>query len=790
MALLNILDIAPELDEPSYWTQQRLGILNFLLDTFGENQRVTKKDHHKLTQYLNSNYKPTNKQLTDANSVMARLEGIEWNVSFLSKKQKRPRPSGLPATPKEFEAYNRAVIIWEEFWKGESTEETIRSEERLFEFLVIETAMSLGLHPKKLGNVIANLLHRPSRTTLPVSIGPDITAEQQCNLPCSARSRLISSLYVRNYGLPSDQEIHKRVSETNKHFNLTALSKHLCLIGVEPIISAQLHDSVLPINPPPYVNTFQFTGTENKQYPEVFIRPLRDIAQSKLMAWSSRAKGISDNEFNLPLAEAAVSSLKRAWRIIRQGLKINGVYNNSTVSESLFDKAFSDLKSSFINKLHEACTSSSLDKGESKKSLDYIKYLDEEAVTPIDLAYIWAKEQLLIRKNTADTLGSYFSHVFYQGFLIYTDCYSLELWEDEDTETFIYDYIISKRASINTSNQVLSEFSAVIEYAKTRLKLFSTINLNHIKEEGVVLTSRTTVLGLREFDSLITQMLKDDDATDRHKLQRACFLELAFYGGLRRHEIENLTLRDFVFNEHETLIYIRKSKTPAGIRVVPYHLLAPPYVVKRIHDFIDEKHIQHRINVRKTESSLTKYRFFDELLFSTGLLPGQNNTAQFREECINILQAYAGPGADLHLLRHSKGSHLFLWWYCARYADLIEGLSDAQHWNYSEDGLRAIRSFFLVDSDQPISGMHSNAMIHIIKTFGHSDTITFFKVYVHSFNVIASHALQRAHRIDDSFALKGKVIELVAPRAKSRTTHSKISPKTISGLAKYVFNKD
>ncbi|KZY45113.1 hypothetical protein A3732_11000 [Oleiphilus sp. HI0050] len=369
----------------------------------------------------------------------------------------------------------------------------------------------------------------------------------------------------------------------------------------------------------------------------------------------------------------------------------------------------------------------------------------------------------------------------------YTDCFSLALWEEEDTEAFVCDYILSKRASVNTSNQVLSEYSAVIDFAQAKLNILGGVNLNHLKENGVVLTTRTRVLGLLEFDTFITQTFCHDDATDKHKAQRVCFLELAFYGGLRRHEIENLTPRDIVYNENETLIYIRKSKSPAGIRVVPYHLLAPPYAVARIHDFIHTKSIQHLDNVSKAKSRLSKFRFFDELLFSLGSAPGINNTATLRDECIKLLQIYAGPGADLHLLRHSRGSHLFLWWYSARYTDLIPQLADANHWNFSPEGLRAIRNFFMENGDEPLSCMHTTAMIHIIKTFGHSDTSTFFKVYVHCFDLIASHALKRAHSIDDSFLLKGKVIEEILPKAKSRSTRSKIKDKTITGVARYAF---
>jgi len=787
MALLDVLHIEPELDEPGFWTQHKLGILNFLKNRYGTSRRISKKDHNALTLFLNSNHKPSNKQFKDANAVMARLEGLEWNVRFLSIKQKRPRPSALPATPSELKAYNAAVSLRNNFWGGESTKETANSETLLFEILTIEAAMTLGLPPKKLADVISNMLVNPIRTSVPVSISADMSSSQKCSLPCAARFRLLSSLFVNKYGALSNIEVIERVALIEKSTHLNVIYKHLCLAGIEPIIAAQLYDLNLPVNTPPDEDVFQFTAQANTQYPRIFIRPQREVTQSQLMVWSSEAKGISDNEFKLPLTEAAISSLKRAWQIIKQGLKIKGVYKNTTVNEDLFYKAFSDLKASFIYKLREAVTNSGLNKDKLKKSVEYINYLEDEAITPIDLAYAWAEEQLLIRKNTADTLASYFNHVFNQGFMHYTDCFSLALWEDEDTEAFVCDYILSKRASVNTSNQVLSEYSAVIDYAQTRLKILDGVNLNHLKENGVVLTTRTRVLGLLEFDTLIKQTFCHDDATEKHKAQRVCFLELAFYGGLRRHEIENLTPRDIVYNEHETLIYIRKSKSQAGIRVVPYHLLAPPYAVTRIQDFIDEKCIQHRINVRKAEATLTKFRFFDELLFSVGSVPGINNTAILRDECIKLLQIYAGPGADLHLLRHSRGSHLFLWWYSARYTDLIPQLADANHWNYSAEGLRAIRNFFIANGDEPLSCMHTTAMIHIIKTFGHSDTNTFFKVYIHCFDVIASHSLKRAHSNDDSFLLKGKVIEQLLPKARSRSTQAKITDKTIASLARYAF---
>ena len=187
-------------------------------------------------------------------------------------------------------------------------------------------------------------------------------------------------------------------------------------------------------------------------------------------------------------------------------------------------------------------------------------------------------------------------------------------------------------------------------------------------------------------------------------------------------------------------------------------------------------------NFRKNNINESKLPFLKCLLFSKNDLFDIDDSEHLISETIDKIQALAGPGVNLHLLRHSGGSHLLARWYACRYPDFIETLSDADHWAYSEEGIGNLRIFFGEPAHRPLRACHTSAITHLIKLFGHATPSTFFQVYVHSFDAVASHALQRIHREEDAMKLDGKTIAALIPNMKSRTSQAKIKDRSVSAL--------
>lgn len=142
-----------------------------------------------------------------------------------------------------------------------------------------------------------------------------------------------------------------------------------------------------------------------------------------------------------------------------------------------------------------------------------------------------------------------------------------------------------------------------------------------------------------------------------------------------------------------------------------------------------------------------------------------------------------GTGADLHLLRHSFASMMFLRWYCCKYPDLIKDLVDKKHWCFSKKGLVGLRIFFGEQPDIPIPETNITAIIHLIKLMGHKNTDTFFQVYVHSYDTVLEHTLQRVHEDIDSIELPGKLISELVTDMRSRKSQTKLKSRTAKYLS-------
>ena len=153
------------------------------------------------------------------------------------------------------------------------------------------------------------------------------------------------------------------------------------------------------------------------------------------------------------------------------------------------------------------------------------------------------------------------------------------------------------------------------------------------------------------------------------------------------------------------------------------------------------------------------------------------------ELSLSNLKAQVGAGADLHLLRHSFASMMFLRWYCCKYPSFVNELVDKKHWCFSKKGLAGLRTFFGENPNEPLPDSNITAAIHLIKLMGHRDTNTFFQVYAHSYDAVLEHALNRVHEDNDSIELPGLLISELVPNMRSRKSQTKLKSRTATYLS-------
>lgn len=160
------------------------------------------------------------------------------------------------------------------------------------------------------------------------------------------------------------------------------------------------------------------------------------------------------------------------------------------------------------------------------------------------------------------------------------------------------------------------------------------------------------VFTYRDIDYLLTHIMSEatsGDYSEVHATRLQSFFILCFYAGLRREEATLLTVADFEEGP-ETLLWVRHSKTKAGIRVIPLSLLVPE----------KERAILHR--QYRTARALASGRATSEI----PLLPSDEGTFcrpdLFGEWASTLMKRYLGAGSA-HDLRHSFATWFLVRWY-------------------------------------------------------------------------------------------------------------------------------
>lgn len=811
MKLLNINDMAPELAFPGFWDQKRLMFLQSIL-TYCTKKVIHKSDLSRIKSHLVENmnaiffdassgikYSFTKKEQKECNDVIEMLQNHGWICTFFQLKNKIKRPSVIPSTAQELKLLNRINLFRAQFWNSQ-----VDFKSNVKTMLVIEMLAGSGVtHPSLLGHEIdTELLSNPKGSiTLAVAQGSSCKVK----IPLSARATLLLEWIKLNSEVLSQPLYLKR-------HEIKVLPALLYFSGLEPIIYSQLQRSQLPV-PPPAPNhdkeaVFRYTsasfelinghvGTTNLIHRERHRRNISENAEDEgleLVKNESSSNSFSSLslpelqyqldsvEDNIPWIQECLITIGKIRFQLKKLLTNNkGIYENGFLNETQVKAVLDNAVEETLQRAEKrALLKSSIDKHKIDKCIKILR----QSHTCLELACSRIYYHLCQQKNSLDTCLKEINSVFEHGLLLYPAA-DLHAWDEEDLELMISDFILEREGqelAEKTKVNYLQNLIRVIRYARNEHSLFSNLEFPEINlNNGLVLTKRNHVLGTTEFDLLKPNKIE----LNRFMIERNPTLILAFYGGMRSGEIAKLSLNDIVSSDGELVIYIRKGKTPAAKRVISFHLLAPPKAVKIVKDYYESRLINYRTYKKKLER--LKQRIVDKSEIQFLSIDGNcevSTAAKVIELSLSNLKAQIGDGADLHLLRHSFASMMFLRWYCCKYPSFVNELVDKKHWCFSKKGLESLRIFFGENPNKPLHDSNITAAIHLIKLMGHRDTNTLFQVYVHSYDAVLEHALKRVHEDIDSIKLPGKLISELVPNMRSRKSQTKLRSRT----AKYLVN--
>lgn len=810
MKSLNITDIAPELAHPGFWDLKKLVFLKSIL-LYCPKRVIHKSDLSRIKSHIAESmnslfidessgikYSFTKEEQKECNDVIEMLQNHGWICTFHQLKKKTKRPSVIPSSTQELRLLNQVNTLKDKFWSGQ-----IDFHANVKTMLVIEMLSGSGvIHPSLLGREIdTELLSSPKGSiTKPVANGSSC----KVRIPLSARATLLLEWIKKNPEVLSEK-IHLEAHD------IKVLPALLYLSGLEAIIYTQLQRSQLPV-PLPEPNSdggvvFRYTRAcfdlinINTEIPKLIHRerrkrtlPENNESKNLVLDQNESASNLTSSlslpelqyqldsvEDTIPWVQECLISIGKI-RFQLKSLLTNskGIYQNGVLNESQV-RAIIDysVEETLERAEKRALLRTSIDKDEVDKCIEILR----QSHTCLKLACSRISYHLCEQRNSLDTCLKEISSVFEYGLLLYPVA-DLRAWDEEDLELLVSDFILEREGqelAENTKISYLKNFIRVIHYARSEHSLLSNLEFPEIDfKNGIALTNRNNVLGPTEFDYLNPNKIE----LNRFMIEQNPTLILAFYGGIRSGEIARLSLNDIVSNDDELVIYIRKGKTSSAKRSIPLHLLAPPKAVKVVRDYHQARLINYRAYQKKLKRNKQSDDDRSEVQFlSTDGRCDVSTAAKVIEESLSNLKEQIGSGSDLHLLRHSFASMMFLRWYCCKYPDFVKELVDKKHWCFSKKGLENLRIFFGEKPNEPIPDSNITAAIHLIKLMGHRDTNTFFQVYVHSYDAVLEHALKRIHNDIDAIELPGKLISELVPKMRSRKSQVKLKSRTAKYLA-------
>ena len=204
-------------------------------------------------------------------------------------------------------------------------------------------------------------------------------------------------------------------------------------------------------------------------------------------------------------------------------------------------------------------------------------------------------------------------------------------------------------------------------------------------------------------------------------------LALAYWGGLRSKEILNISLSSIQVCLDEINILVLSSKTPSGRRKVPFHLLAPEYVISDLKNFIAKR------------KKLTKS--FKEKPNNIALLGPDGKIEAYQREgfispLIEFVRYYAGNHFDIHSLRHDFASLTLLRWFLLKKPNFLVDIRFKNNEIFSSHSVKNFARLFACGAHDSSMVASTDHLIIIRKLIGHSHISITLEHYVHTFGAL------------------------------------------------------
>ena len=376
---------------------------------------------------------------------------------------------------------------------------------------------------------------------------------------------------------------------------------------------------------------------------------------------------------------------------------------------------------------------------------------------------------------TAGSLRNYLDRSVINGLLDSEASFSLSDWDTDDFIENVEDRISESRLNASSRSQILDAYAPLLKFLRQKLNL-PPIPIAGLRQDYVAGSGQWAIISPHAIDKVIRSLF---DHTNYEYRQAAIVIALAYYAGLRASEARRLTLANIVYNGHLEILDIEllRGKTPNARRRLPMANLAPPYIIRMICDYCNERRSQFA-----KSAHLSTIAFFG----------AQRRLEPYLHESITrlarqLLKHVFGQSSTLHVLRHCFCTYLFLRWYCTCCPNLIDGLRDRSHPVFQPELLSKLSSFFACMPFED-GEVRPYDLVSMTKLTGHASPETLFQYYVHSFSIVQAHAANLIRSVAEDLTLTSESLSCLLPRAKSPSTIAKtfsaLDKKTLGTLAR------
>ncbi|MDG4868720.1 site-specific integrase [Guyparkeria sp. 1SP6A2] len=373
-------------------------------------------------------------------------------------------------------------------------------------------------------------------------------------------------------------------------------------------------------------------------------------------------------------------------------------------------------------------------------SLDEADQLAPSGRSVLHLGLHWLGLRLGDRAIAISTARTYLGRIFQRTLFDQWESLDMATWDDETVDEITAQLMNGKPWSTKTQQDFMETWMQFLRFcARDDIQAISPDDLPNWNSDGSTAArpGRRTIITPFQFDHVLDSMDQHLQGRSSERDAQQAILILGFYGGLRSSEVLNLTAADVVSTHDELRINILRSKTPAGRRAVPLHLILPS---ERVYQPL-ARWVAHRQNqVRQMGRAA---RLEDMPLFGPLEIRRRPGWDEVIEPPLDFLRECLQTDIDFHGLRHSAASWLILRAYAAYHDGFSQTLRHRDHPCFRGPALETLREFSELFDPEASDGKE-RILVHIAKVLGHTNLQSLMLTYAHTIGPIQSHALQAA----------------------------------------------